>query len=96
MTEPPEANLSIADHLSRLLAETDEEGKTYAEAIALAWLKTALKGNVPALKEILVRLAPIKDAGPKTVRYILDRDPNWDNDCSPADHASIRQEQLER
>ena len=68
-----EATPTILEYLRHVLALRDAEGVSNAEALAAAWLKSALDGNAAALKEILARVEPVEEAGPKTVKYIFER-----------------------
>ena len=82
----PQGPGTILEHLSRCLGEINEDGFTYAQALAHRWLDMALDGNLAALKEILVRLAPVEEPGSTTIRYVLQSEPNvWgDEDPMPA------------
>ena len=84
--EAPEDPSSIPQHVELILGKRDPSGRTYAEAVALKWIQLALQGNMTALKEILLRFAPMEESGPKTVRYVLEQVPgdDWCDEADPA------------
>ena len=76
LVQPATSGNTILEHLNAFMSETNSNGFTYASALAFKWLEMALDGNMAALKEILVRLAPVEEPGHKTIRYILGPNPD--------------------
>jgi len=56
----PKGDICLTTHIKRVLAEVCEDpkadGRTYAELFARALIANAIKGNGPAIKEILNRV----------------------------------------
>lgn len=68
----------IALHLQAVLEQRHASGSTNAEALAEKWLAMALEGNTVALKEILLRFAPVESNEAETVTYVYERSADGD------------------